>query len=105
DSAYIFNNTDHMFKFIDSDASNGLKEDMLAETGIRTLNAFYFGDRTFSANTPIRHPDDLQGIRIRFPNSPAFLANAAAMGAEPVAIAFEELFLALQQGLADGQEN
>jgi TRAP-type C4-dicarboxylate transport system substrate-binding protein len=42
---------------------------------------------------------------MRFPPSPQFLMNAEAMGAEPVEIAFEELYLALQQGTADGQEN
>src|SRR5699024_12804418 len=33
------------------------------------------------------------------------LASAAAVGAEPVAVAFEEVYLSLQQGLVDGQEN
>ena len=42
---------------------------------------------------------------MRFPGSPTFLLNAAAMGAEAVAVPFEELFLALQQGTVDGQEN
>ena len=42
---------------------------------------------------------------MRFPPSPQFLMNAAAMGAEPVEVAFEELYLALQQGTVDGQEN
>ena len=42
---------------------------------------------------------------MRFPPSPQFLMNAAAMGAEPVEVAFEDLYLALQQGTVDGQEN
>ena len=42
---------------------------------------------------------------MRFPASPQFLLNAEAMGAEAVAVPFEELFLALQQGTVDGQEN
>ena len=42
---------------------------------------------------------------MRFPPSPQFLMNAAAMGADAVEVAFEELFLALQQGTVDGQEN
>ena len=40
---------------------------------------------------------------MRFPPSPQFLMNAAAMGAEPVEVAFEELYLALQQGTVDGR--
>ena len=42
---------------------------------------------------------------MRFPPSPQFLMNAEAMGADPVEVAFEELYLALQQGTVDGQEN
>lgn len=42
---------------------------------------------------------------MRYPETPAHLASAAAVGAEPVAVAFEEVYLSLQQGLVDGQEN
>ena len=42
---------------------------------------------------------------MRFPNSPQFLMNAEALGATPTEVAFEELYLALQQGIVDGQEN
>ena len=50
-------------------------------------------------------PDDLDGLRMRFPNSPQFLMNAEALGADATEVAYEELFLALQQGTVDGQEN
>ena len=51
-------------------------------------------------------PDDLAGVPIRFPNSPAFLANAEALGVtNPVSVAVEEVYTALQQGIAVGQEN
>src|SRR5690606_572103 len=46
-----------------------------------------------------------EGLRMRFPPSPTFLLNAAAMGANAVEVAYEELYLALQQGTVDGQEN
>lgn len=42
---------------------------------------------------------------MRFPDSPTYLANAEALGAEATAVAFEEVFLSLQQGVIDGQEN
>jgi TRAP-type C4-dicarboxylate transport system substrate-binding protein len=61
--------------------------------------------RQFTSNTPIRTPDDLQGLRMRFPDSPQYLQNAEAIGAEAVPVAFEEVYLSLQQGVIDGQEN
>ena len=42
---------------------------------------------------------------MRFPDSPQFLMNAEALGADATEVAYEELFLALQQGTVDGQEN
>jgi tripartite ATP-independent transporter DctP family solute receptor len=105
DSAYAFSGGDHMFEYFDSEASKPLKEELLKATGARVIEPFFFGMRTFSANKPIRTPEDLQGLRMRFPDSPTYLANAEALGANAVAVAFEEIFLSLQQKIIDGQEN
>ncbi|GHC94518.1 ABC transporter substrate-binding protein [Nocardiopsis terrae] len=105
DAAYAFDDADQMFGFFDSEDSEQLKEDFETETGAKILDAWYFGDRHFTANQAIRTPDDLDGLRMRFPDSPIYLANAEALGATPTTVAFEEVYLALQQGTADGQEN
>jgi tripartite ATP-independent transporter DctP family solute receptor len=105
DGAFVFDDSDHMFRFFTDPASDALKQGFLDETGVRILGAWNTGARQFTANKPIRTPADLVGLRMRFPPSPQFLMNAAAMGAEPVEVAYEELYLALQQGTVDGQEN
>jgi TRAP-type transport system periplasmic protein len=105
DGAFVFDDSDHLYRFFTSEASDDLKNGFEEETGVHILGAWNTGARQFTANVPIRHPDDLAGLRMRFPPSPQFLMNAAAMGAEPVEVAFEELYLALQQGTVDGQEN
>jgi tripartite ATP-independent transporter DctP family solute receptor len=105
DGAFVFDDAEHLKRFFTDPASDQLKEAFLAATGVRILGAWSAGARQFTANKAIRTPDDLAGIRMRFPPSPQFLMNAAAMGAEPVEVAFEELYLALQQGTVDGQEN
>ncbi|MBR8744816.1 DctP family TRAP transporter solute-binding subunit [Nocardiopsis sp. MG754419] len=105
DAAYAFDDVDQMFAYFDSEDSAALKADFEEATGVRILDVWYFGDRHFTANQPIRTPEDLAGLRMRFPDSPIYLANAEAMGATPTTVAFEEVYLALQQGTADGQEN
>ena len=105
DMAYAFDGPDHLFEWFDGGEADQLKEDFAAETGAHILDVWYFGMRHFSANTPIRTPADLEGLRMRFPDSPVYLANAEAMGAEATAVAFEEVYLSLQQGIVDGQEN
>ncbi len=105
DGAFVFDDSDHMYRFFSGEASDALKDGFFETTGVRILGGWDTGARQFTANVPIRTPDDLRGLRMRFPPSPTFLLNAAAMGAEAVEVAFEELYLALQQGTVDGQEN
>ncbi|MEO3929100.1 TRAP transporter substrate-binding protein DctP [Micromonosporaceae bacterium B7E4] len=104
DAAYAFNDIDHFFRWVDSNGQQFFSEFSEA-TDTTIVDAWYFGMRTFTATAPIRTPADLAKLKIRFPNTPQFLANAEAMGANAVAVAVEELYLALQQGIAQGQEN
>ncbi len=105
DGAFVFEDSDHLYQYFTSDASDELTQGFEEATGIHILGAWNTGARQFTANVAIRSPEDLQGLRMRFPPSPQYLLNAEAMGAEPVEVAFEELYLALQQGTVDGQEN
>lgn len=105
DAAYAFDDAEHLARFFESDASTDLLEGFEQEAGIRTLGAWSAGMRHFTGPEPIRTPEDLEGLRMRFPNSPQFLMNAEALGADATEVAYEELFLALQQGTVDGQEN
>ncbi|MEV0900774.1 TRAP transporter substrate-binding protein DctP [Actinoplanes sp. NPDC049802] len=104
DAAYAFNDIDHFFKWVDQNGKTFFA-DFNKATGTTIIDSWYFGMRTFTATKEIRKPADLSGLKIRFPNTPQFLANAEALGANAVAIAVEELYLALQQGVAQGQEN
>nr|WP_300052439.1 DctP family TRAP transporter solute-binding subunit [uncultured Nocardioides sp.] len=105
DAAYAFDDSDHLARYFDSEAAGELLQGFEDETGVHTLGAWSAGMREFTANEPIREPGDLDGLRMRFPNSPQFLMNAKALGADATEVAYEELFLALQQGTVDGQEN
>ena len=105
DAAYAFDDSEHLARYFDSEASSELIKGFATETGVQTLGAWSAGMRQFTSNKAIRKPSDLKGLRMRFPNSPQFLMNAKALGANAVEVAYEELFLALQQGTVDGQEN
>lgn len=105
DGAFVFDDFEHLKRFFKDPASDPLKEGFLETSGVRILGAWAAGARQFTANKAIRTPDDLVGLRMRFPPSPQFLMNAEAMGADAVEVAFEELYLALSQGTVDGQEN
>lgn len=64
------------------------------------------GIRQISNNKrPITKPDDLKGIKLRTPADPSTVDMFQAMGASTQQINFSELYIALQQGVVDGQEN
>jgi TRAP-type C4-dicarboxylate transport system substrate-binding protein len=106
DATYAFDDVDHAFRWID-EGSEDLFTSFQEATGVSIVDGWFFGNRTFTTkDVEVRSPDDLDGVPIRFPNSPAFLANAEALGVtNPVSVAVEEVYTALQQGIAVGQEN
>jgi len=62
------------------------------------------GYRHFFTHKPIRTPEDLKGLRIRTPPAPIWQESVRALGATPVALAFGEMYPALQQKVVDGVE-
>jgi TRAP-type transport system periplasmic protein len=62
------------------------------------------GYRHFFTNKPIRKPEDLKGLRIRTPPAPIWQESIRALGAEPVAMAFTDIYPGLQQKAVDGAE-
>jgi len=75
--------------------------------GVKLLTAeIYYGARHLTTkNKPIKSPADLKGMLIRAPDQPVYLAAVRAMGATPTPVAFSDLYMALKQGVVDGQEN
>ncbi len=53
---------------------------------------------------PINSAKDMQSLKMRVPNSKAYIAMMQATGASTVAVDLSELYLALRQGVADGQD-
>ena len=65
----------------------------------------YYGERMITANKALNKPEDMKGMKLRVPPAPLYLMLAKSVGANATPIAFAEVYLALQQGTVDGQEN
>ena len=61
--------------------------------------------RETTANREIKTADDFKGLNIRTLENNNHIAFWRALGANPTPVAFSELYLSLQQGLVDAQEN
>ena len=74
--------------------------------GYKVLALWENGFRHVTNDTrPINRPEDLDGIKIRTPTSPWRVSLFRELGASPSPMPFSELFVALQTGVMDGQEN
>ena len=54
---------------------------------------------------PIMKPEDLKGMKLRMPGIPIFLKTAEAWGAKPTPLGMSEIYMALKQGVVEGQDN
>ncbi len=75
------------------------------KTRHKVIALTYYGERMVTANKEIKKPDDMKGMKLRVPPAPLFLMLTKSVGANATPIAFAEVYLALQQGTVDGQEN
>lgn len=75
--------------------------------GFHTLGEAYLGTRELDLRftRPIMTPADLAGVKLRMPPAPAWIFLGKALGANPTPLAFSELYLGLQTGTIDGQDN
>jgi tripartite ATP-independent transporter DctP family solute receptor len=83
-----------------------LKEDLRKTTGLRLLAMGQNGVRHFTHRSKfIKTPDDLRGEKIRVMESPIFVRMMQSFGANPVPIAWTEVYTSLQTGVVAGHEN
>ncbi len=81
-------------------------DDEAQKAGLKILGWWYAAPRQFLNNRrPINTPDDLAGMKIRVINSPVWVKSISAIGANPVALDFGEVYSAMQQNVIDGYEN
>lgn len=105
DYPFMLRNYDHWKAYRDSDLFQELSEGYKEATGHTVLGITWYGYRHVTSNFPITEPSDMEGLKIRVPDSPVMVMFPNAVGANPTPIAFAEVYLALQQGVVDAQEN
>ncbi|MBK9083295.1 MAG: TRAP transporter substrate-binding protein DctP [Rhizobiales bacterium] len=106
-AGYLLRDADHQKKVFQSDAMDGLKKMAEDKLGVKLLTVMYLGRRQLNLRTEkeVKTPADLAGVKLRMPATEAWLFLGSALGANPLPVAFTELYTALQTGAIDGQEN
>ena len=105
DMPFLVQNRDHL-KAIDKEIVQPVLAPKAAEEGLKLVSTWENGFRQITNNTrPINTPADLDGLKIRTPSSEWRVAMFKEWGANPTPMSFSEVFVALQTGTMDGQEN
>jgi TRAP-type C4-dicarboxylate transport system substrate-binding protein len=106
-AAYLFRDADHLEAFFDSEAGQEMKQMAEEQLGIHILGPTYFGSRQvgLAVDKKIDTPADMAGIRLRMPPGEAWQFLGEALGANPTAMAYAEVYTGLQTGAIDGQDN
>ncbi|MBK6472367.1 MAG: TRAP transporter substrate-binding protein [Betaproteobacteria bacterium] len=104
DLPFIFDNTEELHKVTTGAVGKQLFA-KLETKGITGLAYWDNGFKSFSANKPLKTPDDFKGLKMRIQSSKVLEAEMRAVGALPQVMAFSEVYQALQTGVVDGTEN
>lgn len=101
---YVFRSQEHIRNVVVGDIGKELQEDLAKRTGILMLAQDW--DRMvrhIAGRKPIRTLEDFKGYKVRAGVLPP-IAAFRALGASPVKIPLNEMYVAIQQGVADGAE-
>lgn len=96
----------HLERMFESEKGQEIVQDLRADHGYRMLDVWYYGTRHLTNNRgPVNSIADMADMKVRVPEVALSLAFMKAFGATPTPMAFSELYLGLQTGVVDGQEN
>src|SRR5947209_14962598 len=102
---YLVRDRDHM-KRIEKDIVWPTLAPLAEKSGYKMIAVWENGFRQITNNVhPIKAPDDLRGIKLRVPKGKWRIKMFQAYGASPSAMGLSEVFVALQTGVMDGEEN
>ena len=106
-AGYLLRDAAHQKKVFESGIMNGLKKSVEDRLNVKLLSVMYLGRRQLNLRIEkeIRTPADLAGVKLRMPGTEAWLFLGQALGANPLPVAFTEIYTALQTGAIDGQDN
>lgn len=102
---FTFRDADHVIKYGKSDIFRELTDGYKKATGNTVTALTYYGARHSTSNKLFTTCEQMKGLKMRVPDAPAYTALPRACGANPTPIAFAEVYLALQNGTVDAQEN
>ena len=104
DLPYLFDDYAQVHKV----TGGAIGERLLRSLASRRIQGLAFWDNGFkqmNADRPLRRPEDFKGLKMRIFSSKVLEAQMRALGAIPQVLPASDMYMALQTGLVDGNEN
>ena len=106
DIPFLFSSREQVSKLLDGPIGEELDKSFQSNAGLKVLGYGEIGFRQITNNVrPIVKPDDLKGLKLRTPGSKTRILSFEMLGASPIKMNMGEIYLALQQGVIERQEN
>src|SRR5438552_6856435 len=105
---FLCRDTAHMNKVVDGPIGQQLLDKVTNNQAAKLVGLCWMdaGARSFyDTKKPIKSIADLKGLKVRVIGNPMFVDMANALGANGVAMGYDQVFSALQTGVIDGAEN
>ena len=99
---YLYKDLDHMVRVAEAIAPD--VQASFETQGVRNLGFLFLGPRSIASKKPINTIEDMEGLRLRVPESPLYVGFAKALNAVPTPIPFPEVYSAIETGVADAAE-
>ncbi len=105
DLPFLFNNEQQAYEILDGELGQQLL-DKLPDIGVIGMNYWENGFRHLTNNVrEVKSVEDVKGLKIRTLENELHVDAWKTLETTPTPMAYTELFMALQQGVVDGQEN
>jgi tripartite ATP-independent transporter DctP family solute receptor len=109
-AGYLLQDAEHQKRVFNADFMDPMKKKVEDELGVRLLTVIYLGRRQLDlrpskSELTVKTPADMAGVKLRMPGTDAWQFLGKALGADPLPMAFTEVYTALQTGAIDGQDN
>ena len=109
-AGYLHRDAEHQVKVFNADFMEPMKKKVEDTLNVKLLTVMYLGRRHLNLRQSqkelnVQTPKDLAGVKLRMPGTDAWQFLGKALGANPVPMAFTEVYTGLQTGAIDGQEN
>lgn len=104
DLPFLFPNRSKMIEVLDGPIGQDMLK-LLEPQGVKGVAFYVEGFKNMTANKPLRTLDDFKGFKMRTMESAIIMEQYRALGADPVPVAYLEVYNALQMKMVDGQEN